>query len=95
MRAPKRIRLSKIILAAELVAATALFASSAKAGPLDAFAMVPPGNEQLQQQPAEPDRPAVELPDNLRRQVNLRSMGRRPIRAQLPRHRHTRHNLLK
>ena len=69
MRAPKRTCLSKIVLAAELIVATALVAPSANAGPLDAFAMIPPGNEQFQQQPTEPDQPAVELPDNLQRQV--------------------------
>jgi lipoprotein-anchoring transpeptidase ErfK/SrfK len=69
MRAPKRSRLPKIILAAGVFAATALLAASAKAGPLDAFAMIPPGNGQFQQQSTEPDQPAIELPDNLQRQV--------------------------
>jgi lipoprotein-anchoring transpeptidase ErfK/SrfK len=31
--------------------------------------MIPPSNAELRQQPAEPDQPAVELPDNLRRQL--------------------------
>ena len=69
MRAPRRSRLSKIFLVAEVLAATALLGASAKAGPLDAFAMIPPGNGQLQQQSTEPDQPAIELPDNLQRQV--------------------------
>jgi lipoprotein-anchoring transpeptidase ErfK/SrfK len=70
MRTPERTRLPKILLAAEVIAAAILAAASpAKAGPLDAFAMIPPANAELQQQPAEPDQPAVELPDNLRRQL--------------------------
>jgi len=69
MRPPKRTRLSGIILAAELVAAAALMSAPAKAGPLDAFAMIPPGNAQLQPPTLEPDQPAFELPDNLQRQV--------------------------
>src|SRR5437868_15039760 len=69
MRPPKRTRLSGIILAAELIAAAALMSAPAKAGPLDAFAMIPPGSAQLQPQTLEPDQPAFELPDNLQRQV--------------------------
>ena len=76
MRPPEWTRLSRIHLATELIAvailgaATAIGTSPAKAGPLDAFAMIPPpANAELQQQPAEPDQPAVELPDNLRRQL--------------------------
>jgi lipoprotein-anchoring transpeptidase ErfK/SrfK len=70
MRPPERTRLPKILLAAEVIAAAILAAASpAKAGPLDAFAMIPPANAELRQQPAESDQPAVELPDNLRRQL--------------------------
>jgi lipoprotein-anchoring transpeptidase ErfK/SrfK len=73
MRPPERIRLSKTVFAAEVVIVAGLLAASpAKAGPLDAFAMIPPGNDQLQQQqqqPVEPDQPAAELPDSLQRQV--------------------------
>ncbi len=70
MRPPERIRLSKIILTAEVIAVAVLIAAGpAKAGPFDAFAMIPPGNDQLQQQPVEPDQPATELPDDLQRQV--------------------------
>jgi lipoprotein-anchoring transpeptidase ErfK/SrfK len=69
MRPPKRTRLSKIILAAQVIVAAGLVATSATAGPLDAFAMIPPGNAQLQPQSIEPDQPAVDLPENLQRQV--------------------------
>jgi lipoprotein-anchoring transpeptidase ErfK/SrfK len=69
MRAPKRSRLFKIILAIEVIAAAALLAGAAKAGPLDAFAMIPPGNAQLQQQPTASDPPAADLPNDLQRQV--------------------------
>ncbi len=72
MRPRERSRLSKITLVAEIIAAAVvLVATQAKAGPLDAFAMLPPGNAQLQTQPPadEPDQPAIQLPDNLQRQV--------------------------
>ena len=60
---------SVLTSAAEVIAAAALMSAPAKAGPLDAFAMIPPGNAQLQPQTLEPDQPAFELPDNLQRQV--------------------------
>ena len=72
MRPRERSRLSKIVLVAEILVAAALVAASrAEAGPLDAFAMLPPGNAQPQSQgPAdEQDQPSVELPDHLQRQV--------------------------
>ena len=70
MRPPERTRLPKILLAAEVIAAAIVVAvSPAKAGPLDAFAMIPPSSAQLQQQPAEPDQPGIDLPENLQRQM--------------------------
>jgi len=72
MRPRERSRLSKIALVAEiLAAAVVLAATQANAGPLDAFAMLPPGNAQLQAQPPADDQeqPATQLPDNLQRQV--------------------------
>ncbi len=70
MRPPERLSLPKIILAAEMIAVAVLVAANpAMAGPLDAFAMIPPGNAQVLQQPVEPDQPAAQLPDNLQRQV--------------------------
>src|SRR5579871_3089489 len=70
MRPRERSRLPKFLLTVEMITAAFVVASSpAKAGPLDAFAMVPPANEQLQPPAAEPDQGAVELPENLQRQV--------------------------
>jgi lipoprotein-anchoring transpeptidase ErfK/SrfK len=72
MRPRERSRLSKIALVTEILAAAFLIAATrAQAGPLDAFAMLPPGNAQLQPQPPadDQDQPAAELPDNLQRQV--------------------------
>ena len=69
MRPCERSRSSKIVLVAEIFAAVVLIAASrAQAGPLDAFAMLPPGSAQLQPQPPADDQ-AAELPDNLQRQI--------------------------
>ncbi len=70
MRPPERSRLFKILFVTEIIAAAMLVAAApAKAGPLDAFAMMPPAGSQLQPQPDTDDQPATELPDNLQRQV--------------------------
>ncbi len=70
MRPRERSRLSKIILVTEIIAATVVLAAAqANAGALDAFAMLPPGNAQLQPPVDDQDQPATELPDNLQRQI--------------------------
>jgi lipoprotein-anchoring transpeptidase ErfK/SrfK len=72
MRPRERSRLSKIVPVTAILAAAVVFAApQAQAGPLDAFAMLPPGNAQLQPRPPldDQDQPAVELPGNLQRQL--------------------------
>jgi lipoprotein-anchoring transpeptidase ErfK/SrfK len=71
MLPPNRTSLSKIAFVASLIAVGAFALSlPAKAGPLDAFAMIPPTLPQQQMpQAQEPDQPGIDLPDNLQRQI--------------------------
>jgi lipoprotein-anchoring transpeptidase ErfK/SrfK len=70
MLPPVRTRLSAITLVAGVIAAGAIVTTSpAKAGPFDAFAMVPPTMEQRLPQTEEPDQATPDLPENLKRQI--------------------------
>jgi lipoprotein-anchoring transpeptidase ErfK/SrfK len=70
MLPPVRTRLSAITLAAGVIAAGALVTMSpAKAGPFDAFAMVPPTMGQPLPQADEPDQATPEQPEYLKRQI--------------------------
>ena len=74
MPPPVRTRLSAILLvqtiAAAVTAGALLAASPVKAGPFDAYAMLPPpAIQQPSPQADEPDQAPYELPDNLKRQI--------------------------